>query len=114
MAAQTRTLVDARTPHLDRGSSELIAFVAKLAHESFRDRPAAAPVGYIFRDGIEIILGGRRKAKPWHSGAFPLLLPVIERFCDAGSNFLIRIATALLVGAIDVRAQGRELGLIFR
>jgi hypothetical protein len=114
VAAQAGTQVGARTSHLDRSSGKLIAFIAKLTHKPCSDHAAATPIGYVFRNGIQIILGGRRKAKPWHSSALSALLPLVELGFNTGFDFLVRIAAALLVGAIDVRAQGRELGLILR
>jgi len=114
VAAQAWTLVGTRTSHQDRGSGKLIAFAAKLTHKPCSDHTAATPIGDVFSNGIQIILGGRREAKPWHSSTLSLLLPFIELGFNTGFNFLIRITAAFLVCAIDVRAQGREFGLILR
>src|SRR5712691_11076070 len=41
-----------------------------------------------------------------------LSLPGIELSFDAGTDLLVGVAAALLVGAIDLLTQGREFGLL--
>lgn len=66
MAVQVWPQFITRAAHPDRSSSEIAAFLAKLASKSFGDSPAATLLRDVFRNRIEVVLSGRAKPDACH------------------------------------------------